>query len=129
MILVAEHSLMTLKNPSLQNFSFRRVECSRGVQLAVHHLGGLGPPLILLAATGFFPKAYVELINGLQQTFTCFGIDLRGHGDSTSGSGTDLVDHGEDIATVVRLLGLRGGVDGQLLYQTAAHLCPSRMIH
>ncbi len=44
----------------------------------------------------------------LQDRFTCYGVDLRGHGDSPSGPGTDLLYHGEDVCTVVRSLGLEG---------------------
>ena len=40
-----------------------RVGCRDGVHIAVHHLGGTGgPPLLILAATGFMPKAYLPLV-------------------------------------------------------------------
>ncbi|KAK9835787.1 hypothetical protein WJX74_007981 [Apatococcus lobatus] len=86
-----------------------RVPCEGGVQLAVHLLGGNGPPLVVLAANGFIPKAYLPLVTLLKAHFTCYGVDLRGHGDSPSGPGTDLLYHGSDVATVVQKLGLRGG--------------------
>ncbi|KAK9835732.1 hypothetical protein WJX74_006968 [Apatococcus lobatus] len=87
---------------------FCRVPCEGGVQVAVHHFGGTGPPLVTLAANGFMPQAYLPLIKKLKNYFTCYGIDLRGHGDSPSGPGTDLLHHGADVAKVVETLKLQG---------------------
>lgn len=39
-----------------------RVPCEGGVQIAVHHFGGDGPSLIVLAANGFMPQAYLPLV-------------------------------------------------------------------
>ncbi|KAK9855475.1 hypothetical protein WJX84_010969 [Apatococcus fuscideae] len=85
-----------------------RVECRDGVLIAIHHFGGGPTPLLVLAALGFPSKAYLPLVAPLQDRFTCYGVDLRGHGDSPSGPGTDLLYHGEDVCTVVRSLGLEG---------------------
>ncbi|KAK9867209.1 hypothetical protein WJX84_011637 [Apatococcus fuscideae] len=54
------------------------------------------------------PKAYLPLVARLRDRFTCYGVDLRGHGDSPSGPGTDVLHHGEDVNKVVRSLGLQG---------------------
>ena len=109
-----------------------RVPCKGGAQIAVHHFGGEGPSLIVLAANGFVPKVYLPMVKPRQSLlslsgrriccqslsvyqvahlkahFTCYGIDLRGHGNSPSGPGTDLQYHGSDVATVVQSLKLRG---------------------
>lgn len=39
-----------------------RVPCEGGVQIAVHHLGGKGPSLVLLAANGFMPQVYLPMV-------------------------------------------------------------------
>ena len=47
----------------------------------------------------------------LRESFTCYGIDLRGYGDSPTGIGPDILYFGSDVAHVVSTLGLQGRHD------------------
>lgn len=60
-----------------------RVRSSGGVTLAVHDLGGQGPPLLLVHPTGFCAGAMAPLARRLADRFHCWAVDLRGHGRST----------------------------------------------
>ena len=53
-----------------------------GVRLAVHDLGGDGPPLLLSHATGFHGHVFAPLAAALSARFHCWAIDYRGHGSS-----------------------------------------------
>jgi len=87
-----------------------------GVRVAVHHLGGAGPPLIIVHATGFHGRCYQQIANHLQTERTIYAPDLRGHGDSSrpvngrfawAGMAEDLcavLDH-LDVDTPVDLVG------------------------
>lgn len=79
-----------------------------GVQIAVHELGGGGPPLLLVHATGFHGRVWQPVADGLATGFHCVAPDLRGHGDSTPASGLDFDWRGfaVDLLTVVDELGL-----------------------
>jgi pimeloyl-ACP methyl ester carboxylesterase len=56
------------------------VRSSGGVDLAVHDLGGDGPPLLLAHATGFHGRVWGPCAARLP--FRCWAPDLRGHGAS-----------------------------------------------
>lgn len=49
---------------------------------AVHDLGGRGPVLLLLHATGFHGSAYKPLAEAVKNSFHCIALDLAGHGDA-----------------------------------------------
>lgn len=53
-----------------------------GVGLAVHYLGGDGPPVMLVHATGFHGRCWIPLAPSLTPHFTVWAIDQRGHGAS-----------------------------------------------
>ena len=53
-----------------------------GERIAVHDLGGAGPPVFVVHTTGFCGRAYEFFAAGLADTLHCYAIDLRGHGDS-----------------------------------------------
>ena len=53
------------------------------VTIALHDLGGAGPPLVVLHATGFHGRCYQPLAEHLGHRFHVYAPDLRGHGDST----------------------------------------------
>jgi pimeloyl-ACP methyl ester carboxylesterase len=55
-----------------------------GVRLALHTLGGSGPPLIVCHATGFHTYAYAPMVRTLAASFSVYGIDFRCHGESES---------------------------------------------
>ena len=79
-----------------------------GVDLAVHHLGGDGPPLMLVHATGFHGRCWIPLARSLTPYFAVWAIDQRGHG--ASGKDPDgRYDDWEVLAT-----DLLAAVDGVL---------------
>ena len=81
-----------------------------GVAVAVHDLGGDGPPLLLAHAAGFCGGAYAPLAAGLAGRFHCWALDFRGHGDSLTPIGVDFAWRGlaDDVLAVVDHLGLEG---------------------
>lgn len=54
-----------------------------GVELAIHDLGGQGPPLVFVHATGFHGRCYQQIADRLADHRHSWAPDLRGHGDST----------------------------------------------
>ena len=60
-----------------------RVPSRDGVELAVHDLGGDGPPLLIVHATGLLAQAYTPLAAELAPSFHVWGVDVRAHGGST----------------------------------------------
>lgn len=68
-----------------------RLASSDGVEVALHHLGGRGPVVILCHATGFHARIWDPIVESLMADFDCWAIDFRGHGDSTLPPGTPLV--------------------------------------
>ncbi len=78
-----------------------------GVRVAVHELGGDGPPVVLAHATGFHGAVWGPLAERLPQ-WRCVSPDLRGHGDSPLPPGADFDWWGfaSDVLAVVDGLGL-----------------------
>lgn len=62
----------------------RQVTSTDGVVLAVHDLGGSGPPLLVCHATGFCGLTYGPLAAELGRAFHVWALDFRGHGDSSA---------------------------------------------
>ncbi len=60
------------------------IESTDGVQVALHDLGGDGPPLLFLHATGFHGRCYRTIADHLRGQFHVWAPDLRGHGDSVT---------------------------------------------
>ena len=60
-----------------------RVPSSRGVTVAVHDLGGEGPPLLVAHANGFCGGAYGPLARELAEHRHVWALDFRGQGQST----------------------------------------------
>jgi pimeloyl-ACP methyl ester carboxylesterase len=83
------------------------VPSSDGVTVAVHDLGGEGPPLLVCHATGFNGGAYAPFARALHQDRHVWALDFRGHGSSTpptsgaEGFGWDHVVH--DLLAVLDL--------------------------
>ena len=67
-----------------------RITSTDGVTLAVHDLGGSGPPLLVAHATGFCGQTYGPLAASLAGSFHVWALDFRGHGDSTAPSNHDF---------------------------------------
>lgn len=86
----------------------RLVSSGDGVSVAVHELGGAGPPLLIIHGTGFCAGMMAPLATGLTSEFRCIGIDLRGHGASPARPGASYHwdDLAGDVATVVDVLEL-----------------------
>ena len=55
---------------------------SDGVELFVHELGGCGPPVIFMHATGFHGAVWGAVAGHLRAEYRCLAIDERGHGRS-----------------------------------------------
>lgn len=64
--------------------SMRTVPSSRGVDVALHDLGGDGEPLFIGHATGFHGRMYAPLAAGLRERFHVWALDFRGHGASSA---------------------------------------------
>jgi pimeloyl-ACP methyl ester carboxylesterase len=86
----------------------RRLPSTDGVQLAVHHLGTGGTPLLMAHATGFCGPVLAPLAHHLGNRFGCWAFDARGHGDTLAPPGLDWswARFGDDVLAVVDGLGL-----------------------
>jgi pimeloyl-ACP methyl ester carboxylesterase len=89
-----------------------RATTTDGVVLALHDLGGDGPPALLVHATGFHGQVFSPLARGLGRRLHCLAVDLRGHGGSGVPAGLDFnwVGFGTDVLTAVDSLRLEGAV-------------------
>jgi pimeloyl-ACP methyl ester carboxylesterase len=88
-----------------------RVRGAGGVEIATYHLGGDGPPVMLLHATGFPGRAFEPMAAALIPYFSVWAIDQRGHG--ASGKAPDRVYHDwrtfrDDLFAVLDALELDG---------------------
>ena len=84
------------------------IDSSDGVRVALHDLGGDGPPLLILHATGFHGRSYRAVAEHLTDHFHVWAPDLRGHGDSTTPDDTDLgwASMTDDVQAVSEHLGV-----------------------
>src|SRR5262245_48656063 len=91
----------------------QRVASTDGISIAVHDLGGEGPPLLLCHPTGFAGLVWRPVARRLPE-FHVLAPDLRGHGDSPAPDDHDFDWHGfaDDVLAVVEALGLQGCVGG-----------------
>ena len=80
------------------------------VAIALHELGGAGPDLVICHATGFHGLAYEPFARRLQDDFTVWAIDFRGHGASTAPMSGDFAWRGmaEDLRACVDHIGCAG---------------------
>jgi pimeloyl-ACP methyl ester carboxylesterase len=87
------------------------VPSTDGVTVALHDLGGNGPPLLLAHANGFLALAYRELAERLAADFRVWGVDLRAHGDASRPADGGLVwwSLAADVLAAVDALGLGTG--------------------
>ncbi|HEX4245295.1 MAG TPA: alpha/beta hydrolase [Acidimicrobiales bacterium] len=79
-----------------------------GVEINYFDLGGSGPPVLMVHATGFHGHMWQPIADRLQDDFHCWALDLRGHGDSGPPPDLDFSWSGfaQDIRAVVDRLGL-----------------------
>ncbi|HEX7277453.1 MAG TPA: alpha/beta hydrolase, partial [Acidimicrobiales bacterium] len=94
----------TLASPGVH-----RVQSTDGVEVAVHDLGGDGPPLVLVHATGFCGGVLAPLARSLAGLHS-WALDVRGHGSSVTPSDLDFRWSGfaDDVLAVVDRLELSG---------------------
>lgn len=80
-----------------------RINSTDGVQVALHDLGGAGPPLLFVHATGFHGNCYRQIATRLHDVRHCFAPDLRGHGDTNVPDGDRFAWDGmaEDLCAVL----------------------------
>ena len=85
-----------------------RVPSTDGVTVAVHDLGGDGPPLLLVHATGFCGAVLGPLAEALGGLFHAWALDIRGHGATGAPEGVDFgwMGFSDDVLAVVDSLGL-----------------------
>ena len=85
-----------------------RLPSTDGVTLAVHDLGGDGPPLLMAHATGFCGPVLAPLAALLGSRLHCWTYDARGHGDTDTPAGLDWnwSSFADDVLAVVDGLGL-----------------------
>ena len=81
----------------------QRLPSTSGVTLAVHDLGGDGPPLLMAHATGFCAGVLEPLAAHLRPHFRCWAYDARGHGDTQTPAGLDWTwsTFADDVLAVV----------------------------
>lgn len=79
-----------------------------GVTINYFDLGGSGPPVLMVHATGFHGHMWQPIADRLHDDFHCWALDLRGHGDSGAPPDLDFSWGGfaQDIRAVVDTLGL-----------------------
>ena len=58
------------------------VQASDGVHVAVHDLGGTGPPVVLAHATGLHGQVWQPVAARTAGAYRAIAFDFRGHGDS-----------------------------------------------
>lgn len=75
-----------------------------GVEIAAHHLGGDGPPVVVVHATGFHGRCYARMAESLTPEFSVWAVDQRGHGASgkaPDGRYDDWTRFAEDLLRVI----------------------------
>ncbi len=92
---------------SVPQATTRRVGSTDGAILALHLLGGSGPPLLICHATGFCALAYAPLARGLVEHFTVWALDFRGHGAASAPASGDYDwrGMGDDVAACADVIG------------------------
>ena len=88
---------------------------SHQVSVAVHEFGGSGRPFLWSHATGFHGYCYLPIADRLDDLFTGYAVDYRGHGDTPgaldAGPGPiDWVGYGDDAEAVATALAPDGGL-------------------
>ncbi len=83
------------------------VSSTQGVTVALHDLGGDGPPLIICHATGFHGRTYEPFARLLTGSYHVWAIDFRGHGASTppDDENFDWVGMADDLLASIDAIG------------------------
>lgn len=85
-----------------------KVRTRAGLDVAVHDLGGEGPDLLLLHATGFHGRTWLPVGERLRGHFHALAVDERAHGDSglAPGVSLDWRDMAADVLEVIDAMDL-----------------------
>lgn len=91
-----------------------RVESSDGVNVAIHDFGGAGRPLLFSHATGFHAHCYQPIAARLSDSFTSFGLDHRGHGETPRPDDwqVDWDRYGDDASVAAQAIAPDGALVG-----------------
>lgn len=77
------------------------------LRIRIHHLGGTGPPLLAVHATGFHGRVWEPFVPALRKHFSVVTFDNRGHGDSDKPeTGYSWATFGQDALAVIDHLSL-----------------------
>ncbi len=84
------------------------------VSVAIHEFGGTGRPLLLSHATGFHGYCYLPIADHLNEQFTTFALDYRGHGATPRPDdwAVDWDRYGDDALAAARKIAPDGGLIG-----------------
>lgn len=91
-----------------------RVMSTDHVSVAIHEFGGSGRPLLLSHATGFHGYCYLPIADRLDDRFTSFALDYRGHGSTAADEDWDgdWTVYGDDAEAAARAIAPDGGLIG-----------------
>jgi pimeloyl-ACP methyl ester carboxylesterase len=89
----------------------RLIPGAGGVGIATYHLGGDGPPVMLLHGTGFHGRCWLPMVPALTDRFSVWSIDLRGHGASGKAADGKYDDWSLFVVDLLAVVGSLG-VDG-----------------
>lgn len=105
----------------------QRVTTPDGNRVAVHDLGGEGPPLLMAHATGFHGHVWAPVAARLADRFHCIAFDERGHGDSDPAPNDNYDWNGfaTDALAVIDELGLG---DGDAPLRAVGHSCGGALL-
>ena len=87
---------------------------SNHVSVAVHEFGGAGRPLLFSHATGFHGYCYLPIADHLDDRFTSYALDYRGHGSTPLDEGWsgDWERYGDDAVAAATAIAPDGGLIG-----------------
>ena len=82
------------------------IASSKGARVALHDLGGDGPPVLLTHANGFCGRMWQPVADVLGSVAHSWALDFRGHGDSQAAADEDYTWSGmaDDVLAAVDAL-------------------------
>lgn len=82
------------------------VASADGLEIAAYDLGGDGPDVVLVHATGFCAGVWLPTVEHLKG-FRCVALDVRGHGCSGKPEEMDWHDTAQDVLATVKAFDLQ----------------------
>lgn len=94
-----------------------------GVTVDYLHLGGDGPPLLMVHATGFCSTVWRPMADALSSRFSCWALDVRGHGRSNppNDSSFDWSGTADDVLAVIDAIAASDAVDASTPWYGVGH--------